>query len=133
MAHLENEQRYFEPLNLRDTLTIHPPLGAVQAPAQGKRLSQAIKCLSVIVEQLVEFRIGATTHGPRQRFDPAGILRCLKGDGPVTAIHQASKAKTFQDVINVGLQVLLRPPLVIGFRYKSRYLAPDIGEAGQRL
>jgi hypothetical protein len=64
-------------------------------------------------------------------FEPAEVGAGEFGDGPIAAEEEAGRAEGFEEVGDVGLELLGRPGGVIGFGDEAGEFADDIGERGE--
>ena len=87
---------------------------------------QAVKCQGVVTEKVLQFFFRTALNRPQQSFYPPGIFSLLIGHRPISTVHHSIKAKTFDDVTNIWLELLFGPMLMIGFRDQTRDFAPDV-------
>ena len=94
---------------------------------------QSVERRGILSKELLHFLVSRTPDRPFKRFHPTRIFRRLIGHGPIAAIHNAVEAEALDDVIDIGLELLSRPTVVIGLGDQAGDLAPDVGELGQGL
>ena len=68
---------------------------------------QAVEGDRVVAEEFSELSLRYSRNRPLERLHPLGVLRRPQDDRPVAAEDDAVGAEALNDVVDVGLQVLL--------------------------
>ncbi len=88
---------------------------------------KAIEIDRIVVEHLPQLVLRRSDEDLHQRLHPSRVRGGVQHDRPLAAEHDPVETEALYDVIDVGLEVVQRPGLMVGLGHHAGQLAAHVG------